>query len=68
MASYLAEARGLDGIRLGPVAPDAVDTHLLHRLWQLSEIGGAVAFLGTVLSSFVTGTAQLPDGGLLAVI
>ncbi|MFN6996834.1 MAG: SDR family NAD(P)-dependent oxidoreductase, partial [Aquincola tertiaricarbonis] len=40
----------------------------LRRLGQPSEIGDAVAFLGSDLSSYVTGTALLVDGGLLAVI
>jgi NAD(P)-dependent dehydrogenase (short-subunit alcohol dehydrogenase family) len=40
----------------------------LRRLGQPSEIGDVVAFLGSDLSSFVSGTALLVDGGLLAVI
>ncbi|WP_180162257.1 SDR family NAD(P)-dependent oxidoreductase [Sinorhizobium medicae] len=40
----------------------------LRRLGQPSEIGDAVAYLGSDLSSYVTGTVQLVDGGLLAVI
>ena len=40
----------------------------LRRFGKPSEIGDAVAWLGSDLSSFVTGTALLVDGGLLAVI
>ncbi|HEX7864129.1 MAG TPA: SDR family oxidoreductase [Variovorax sp.] len=40
----------------------------LRRLGKPSEIGDAVAWLGSDLSSYVTGTALLVDGGLLAVI
>jgi L-rhamnose 1-dehydrogenase len=40
----------------------------LRRLGQPSEIGDAVAFLGSDLSSYVTGHALTVDGGLLAVI
>lgn len=40
----------------------------LRRLGKPSEIGDAVAYLGSDLSSYVTGTAMLVDGGLLAVI
>lgn len=40
----------------------------LRRLGQPSEIADAVAWLGSGLSSYVTGTALLVDGGLLAVI
>ncbi|PTQ07864.1 3-ketoacyl-ACP reductase [Sphingomonas oleivorans] len=40
----------------------------LRRLGQPSEIGDAVAFLGSDLSSYVTGIALQVDGGLLAVI
>ncbi|YCI06847.1 SDR family oxidoreductase (plasmid) [Ensifer sp. D2-11] len=40
----------------------------LRRLGQPSEVGDAVAFLGSDLSSYITGTALLVDGGLLSVI
>jgi L-rhamnose 1-dehydrogenase len=40
----------------------------LRRRGQPSEVGDVVAFLGSDLSSFVTGTALLVDGGLLANI
>lgn len=40
----------------------------LRRLGKPSEIGDAVAFLGSDLSSYVTGHALIVDGGLLAVI
>jgi Dehydrogenases with different specificities (related to short-chain alcohol dehydrogenases) len=40
----------------------------LRRLGQPSEIGDAVAYLGSDLSSYVTGHALLVDGGLLATI
>lgn len=40
----------------------------LRRLGQPSEIGDAVAFLGSDLSSYVSGIALQVDGGLLAVI
>jgi L-rhamnose 1-dehydrogenase len=40
----------------------------LRRFGQPSEVGDAVAWLGSDLSSFVTGIALLVDGGLLSVI
>lgn len=40
----------------------------LRRLGKPSEIGDAVAYLGSDLSSYVTGHTLLVDGGLLAVI
>jgi L-rhamnose 1-dehydrogenase len=40
----------------------------LRRLGNPSEIGDAVAWLGSDLSSFVTGSALLVDGGLTSVI
>jgi NAD(P)-dependent dehydrogenase (short-subunit alcohol dehydrogenase family) len=40
----------------------------LRRLGKPSEIADAVAFLGSDLSSYVTGIALLVDGGLLSVI
>ena len=40
----------------------------LRRLGQPSEIGDAVAYLGSDLSSYVTGHVLVVDGGLLAVI
>ncbi|MDX0682529.1 glucose 1-dehydrogenase [Sinorhizobium medicae] len=40
----------------------------LRRLGKPSEVGDAVAFLGSDLSSYVSGTALLVDGGLLSVI
>lgn len=40
----------------------------LRRLGKPSEIGDAVAWLGSDLASFVTGISLLVDGGLLAVI
>ncbi|MFE2088601.1 SDR family NAD(P)-dependent oxidoreductase [Streptomyces sp. NPDC059460] len=40
----------------------------LRRLGRPSEIGDAVAYLGSDLSSYVTGTALVVDGGLTSVI
>jgi len=40
----------------------------LRRLGSPSEIGDAVAYLGSDLSSYVTGTALIVDGGLTSVI
>jgi len=40
----------------------------LRRLGQPSEIADAVAWLGSDMSSYVTGIALLVDGGLLSVI
>ncbi|MFJ9036680.1 SDR family NAD(P)-dependent oxidoreductase [Streptomyces sp. NPDC102406] len=40
----------------------------LRRLGAPSEVGDAVAYLGSDLSSYVTGTALVVDGGLTAVI
>ncbi|MBY5623976.1 SDR family oxidoreductase [Rhizobium leguminosarum] len=40
----------------------------LRRLGKPAEVGDAVAFLGSDLSSYVSGTALLVDGGLLSVI
>jgi L-rhamnose 1-dehydrogenase len=40
----------------------------LRRLGRPDEVGDAVAWLGSDLSSHVTGIALLVDGGLLSVI
>jgi L-rhamnose 1-dehydrogenase len=40
----------------------------LRRLGKPSEVADAVAYLGSDLSSYVTGIAVLVDGGLLSVI
>ncbi|MGZ8975752.1 SDR family NAD(P)-dependent oxidoreductase, partial [Methylomagnum sp.] len=40
----------------------------LRRLGQPSEVADAVVWLGSDMSSYVTGIALLVDGGLLAVI
>ena len=40
----------------------------LRRLGTPEEVGNAVAWLGSNLSSYVTGTAIVVDGGLTAVI
>lgn len=40
----------------------------LRRLGKPSEVADGVAYLGSDLSSYVTGTALLVDGGLLSVI
>ncbi|MER6345267.1 SDR family NAD(P)-dependent oxidoreductase [Streptomyces sp. NPDC001595] len=40
----------------------------LRRLGAPSEVGDAVAYLGSDLSSYVTGTVLVVDGGLTAVI
>ncbi|MRH96296.1 SDR family oxidoreductase [Agrobacterium tumefaciens] len=40
----------------------------LRRLGKPAEVGDAVAFLGSDMSSYVSGTALLVDGGLLSVI
>ncbi|WP_406166004.1 SDR family oxidoreductase [Streptomyces canus] len=40
----------------------------LRRLGRPSEIGDAVAYLGSDLSSYVSGTALVVDGGLTSVI
>ncbi|MCX4530563.1 SDR family oxidoreductase [Streptomyces sp. NBC_00841] len=40
----------------------------LRRLGQPSEIGDAVAYLGSDLLSYVTGAALVVDGGLTTVI
>lgn len=40
----------------------------LRRLGQPSEVGDAVAFLGSDLSSYISGIVLPVDGGLLAVI
>lgn len=40
----------------------------LRRLGQPSEVGDAIAWLGSDLASYVTGISLLVDGGLLSVI
>jgi L-rhamnose 1-dehydrogenase len=40
----------------------------LRRVGQPSEVGDAIAWLGSDLSSYVTGISLLVDGGLLSVI
>jgi L-rhamnose 1-dehydrogenase len=40
----------------------------LRRLGKPSEVGDAVAYLGSDLSSYVSGTALMVDGGLTSVI
>jgi len=40
----------------------------LRRLGQPSEVGDAIAWLGSDLSSYVSGISLLVDGGLLSVI
>jgi NAD(P)-dependent dehydrogenase (short-subunit alcohol dehydrogenase family) len=40
----------------------------LRRLGKPSEVGDAVAYLGSDLSSYITGTALIVDGGLTSVI
>ena len=40
----------------------------LRRVGQPSEVGDAIAWLGSNLSSYVTGISLLVDGGLLSVI
>jgi NAD(P)-dependent dehydrogenase (short-subunit alcohol dehydrogenase family) len=40
----------------------------LRRLGKPSEVGDAVAYLGSDLSSYVSGTALIVDGGLTSVI
>jgi L-rhamnose 1-dehydrogenase len=40
----------------------------LRRLGQPSEVGDTIAWLGSDLSSYVTGISLLADGGLLSVI
>jgi L-rhamnose 1-dehydrogenase len=40
----------------------------LRRLGRPSEVADAVAYLGSDLSSYITGTALIVDGGLTSVI
>ncbi|WP_427968735.1 SDR family oxidoreductase [Altererythrobacter sp.] len=49
-------------------AQGLVDRMPLRRLGQPSEVGDAVAWLGSDCSSFVTGVSLAVDGGLTAII
>ena len=61
-----------DMLRHTPALADAAEQFRartpLRRLGTPEEVGNAVAFLGSELSSYVTGTALMVDGGLTAVI
>jgi NAD(P)-dependent dehydrogenase (short-subunit alcohol dehydrogenase family) len=59
-------------LRTTPGVSDAIEGFKqrtpLRRLGQPSEVGDAIVWLGSDLSSFVTGISLLVDGGLLSVI
>lgn len=53
---------------VGAIAKSFVSRTPLRRLGQPSEVGDVVAWLGSDLSSFVTGANILVDGGLSSII
>lgn len=53
---------------VGAVAQSLVNRTPLRRLGRPSEVGDVVAWLGSDLSSFVTGANILVDGGLSSII
>lgn len=59
-------------LRSTPAVADAAEGFRqrtpLRRLGKPSEVGEAIAWLGSDLASFVTGISLLVDGGLLSVI
>jgi NAD(P)-dependent dehydrogenase (short-subunit alcohol dehydrogenase family) len=78
MTKVLARELGAYGIRVNAIGPGPIDTPLSQQFRQLSEakvvfgrlglpseVGHAVVFLASPLSSFVTGTILYVDGGYM---
>jgi NAD(P)-dependent dehydrogenase (short-subunit alcohol dehydrogenase family) len=76
MTKVLARELGVYGIRVNAIGPGPIDTPLSQQFRQLSEakvvfgrlglpseVGHAVVFLASSMSTFVTGTILYVDGG-----
>jgi glucose 1-dehydrogenase len=78
MTKVLAREWAEHDIRVNAVGPGPINTPLsarfrelsearvaMHRLGEPSEVGGAVVFLASELSTYVTGTILYVDGGYM---
>jgi NAD(P)-dependent dehydrogenase (short-subunit alcohol dehydrogenase family) len=74
----MARELGEHGIRVNAIGPGPIDTPIsqrfrelseqgvvFHRLGEPEEVGRAVTFLASEMSSFVTGTILYVDGGYM---
>lgn len=78
LTKVMARELGENGIRVNAIGPGPIDTPIsqrfrevseqgvvFHRLGEPEEIGRAVVFLASSMSSFVTGTILYVDGGYM---